>query len=69
MSSQAARALLAVIDTIIELVRAAPTGIPAGELYAVLMGFCTLAQFEELMGLIVASGRIVKEGFIYRVPS
>ncbi len=41
--------------------------IPAGHLYAQLMPMgCTLSQFEQITGLLVRSGLVVKSGDVLR---
>jgi hypothetical protein len=53
--------------------RANGEGAPAGPIYAALMAQgCTLEQFEQLMGVLVETGRLRKQGHLYfvgRVPS
>ena len=60
------QAILKITEALIQAVNDTPNGIPAGTLYAGLMTTgCTLQQFDQLMGMIVASGRIRKQGDLY----
>lgn len=40
--------------------------IPAGTLYAVLMGRCDIVAFEKLVSVIVGSGLVEKRGDLLR---
>lgn len=62
-------AILMIIDAIIDTIReAGPLGAPGGVMYAALMAHgITLAQFEQLMGAIVRSGKVVKRGQCYHI--
>lgn len=69
MTTDQRRALIAVIDAIVETVRdAGPLGAPAGPMYAALMAQgATLQQFESLMGALVRAGKLVRRGNCYHV--
>jgi hypothetical protein len=56
--------------TIVAAVKAAgPLGVPGGTIYAGLMGHgCTLSQFENLMSILLQSGKIIKKGQLYVAP-
>jgi hypothetical protein len=57
------KVVTAVLDTIRE---AGPLGAPGGVIYAALMHVgCTLEQYEQLMGALVRSGRVRREGECY----
>lgn len=57
------KALYALADTVIEAVKlAGDAGIPAGHLYAHLMGILPLSDFERFIGILVAAGRIMRRG-------
>lgn len=59
--------LKAICDSIVEAVAVGGTlGVPGGTLYAALMTQgCTLAQFEAIMGALVAAGKLDKRGELY----
>jgi hypothetical protein len=38
---------------------------PSGHLYVVAMGHFTLTEYETLMRVLVAQGRVVKRGMVY----
>ena len=60
------KVLLALADVITDVVRAAgPEGVPGGHLYAHLMKYLTLGQFESLMSALVGAGRVKKAGQVY----
>ncbi len=61
--------LLRIANAVVDAVAAGgPQGAPAGVLYAAFMpyGF-SLEEFEVLMRLLIASGRLRKEGHLYFV--
>lgn len=65
-SSDIAKALVAIIESIVETVNESPDGAPAGVMYAALMHYgCSHSQFESLMGALVRKGRIRQEGHLY----
>jgi hypothetical protein len=57
----------AIADTVIELVTAcdSPFGCPGGHLYASLMQYLSLDQFDGLMSGLVAAGKLRKSGQCY----
>jgi hypothetical protein len=57
----------AVLGIIVEGVEVAGDhGAPGGTLYAALMTVgCSLEQFEVLMGILIARGRVTKRGELY----
>jgi hypothetical protein len=61
------RALLLLVDGIVESVRAAgDLGVPGGVLYAALMAHgCSLEQFEGLMSALVGLGKLRRSGDLY----
>ncbi len=63
----AVKALLAICEAVVELVKASGSlGKPGGELYAFLMTFgATLEQFEMIMDALVKAGRLTKRGDLY----
>jgi hypothetical protein len=65
-----AKALLAILDGIVEAVAAAgPIGAPGGILYAALMSAgCSFSQFNSIMGALVRAGKVVKRGDCYHLP-
>lgn len=66
-SSSKAQAVIAVLDAVRESIEAAGSaGAPGGVLYAALMGQgCTLQQFNGIMRILVASGRVRQSGDLY----
>ena len=60
------RVVRAFCDTIVEAVEeTGDEGVPAGHMYAALMpSGCTLSQFDTMIDVLVASGRIRKRGFL-----
>lgn len=60
-------ALELILDSIVDAVSAGgERGAPSGVLYAALMHYgCNIAQFEAVMGLLVARGRLTKRGQLY----
>ncbi len=60
-------AIMAVFDAIVESVAVAGDhGAPGGTLYAALMSVgLSYDQFESLMGMLVASGKLTKRGQLY----
>lgn len=65
---QAAQAILAIADALLDTVRATgANGAPAGPLYAASMGVLSLAHFEAIMGALVQSGKVRKSGHVYYI--
>lgn len=66
-----AKALLEVFEAVVDAIDdCGQTGMPSGVLYAHLMTKgCTLPQFEHMMEILVASGRIRKVGHVFFGPS
>lgn len=64
---QAAAAIRAIADAIIEAVKVAgPMGAPGGTIYAALMAHgITLSQYEQFMAALVGAGKLRKEGLLY----
>ena len=60
-----AETLKQICDAIVDAVAASPDGLPAGHLYALLMGVLTLHQFEGVMGALVSIGKVRKQGQLY----
>jgi uncharacterized membrane protein YozB (DUF420 family) len=68
MSREDRNALLTakrVCDAVIAVVNLMPTGAPAEPMYAALMPYLSLAQFESMMRLLVETGRVTKRGDLY----
>lgn len=57
------------IDAVVDSIAVAGKhGAPAGTLYAALMAHgCTLDQFNSLMMLVLATGRVTRSGNLYLV--
>ena len=53
------------VNTVIECVNAAPNGVPADTLYAMLTGIMTLDQFQRVMNALVQTGQVHKQGHLY----
>lgn len=66
-TSAEVRALLAVLDGIMEAVRVAgPMGAPGGVMYAAMMAQgCTLDQFNQIMSAMVRAGKLQRQGDCY----
>jgi hypothetical protein len=56
-----------VVETLEEARHTALGGIPAGHLYAMLMGVMSLSTFQAIMNGLVVSGKVTKDGLVYRV--
>lgn len=69
--SKAFNALIAIAELIRESIEAAgPKGMPAGHLYAHLMVTgCDLQTFEALIGTLVRTGRVERDGDLLRAVS
>jgi hypothetical protein len=67
--AQQVDALRQMLDALIEAIAlGGADGVPGGILYASLMGQgCDLRTFERLMGILVDSGRVRKDGHVYVV--
>jgi hypothetical protein len=68
MSREDRNALLTakrVCDAVIATVNETPDGAPAGPMYAALMPYLSLAQFDAMMRLLVETGRITRRGDLY----
>ena len=64
---QAAEAIRAMADAIVEAVKVAgPMGAPGGTLYAAMMAHgLTLSQYQQFMSALVAAGKLTKRGELY----
>jgi hypothetical protein len=68
MSREDRNALLTakrVCDAVIATVNESPQGAPGGVMYAALMPYLSLAQFEAMMRLLVETGRVTRRGDLY----
>jgi hypothetical protein len=54
-----------IADAIIATVNENPHGAPAGPMYAAVMQYMTLAQFESLMRSLVEAKRVRRQGDLY----
>jgi hypothetical protein len=54
------KAIQGVLDAVCDTIRAAKT-IPSGHLYAMLMGFMSLDQYNEIIQALTAVGKIRTE--------
>ena len=63
--------LMHVINALIATIAdAGPEGVPEGVLYAALMPQgCTLAQFQKLVAILIASERVTRSGHVLRIAS
>jgi hypothetical protein len=57
--------VLSIANALYETVRDSPDGAPAGPMYAAVMGYMNLDQFEAIMSALVKVGRIRKSGHVY----
>jgi hypothetical protein len=61
-----AKPLRELLDAFADAVAATgPLGMPSGHLYVVAMGHFTLTEYETIMRVLVAQGRVVKRGMVY----
>jgi hypothetical protein len=69
MTIQQMQALKAIVESVVEAVKAAgPSGAPGGILYAALMAHgASQSQFESLMAGLVKAGKLTKQGHLYFV--
>lgn len=67
LAPEQAHALRLIVLGVLEAVAAAgPAGAPGGVLYAALMtAGCTIGQFDSLMGALVRTGKLRKQGELY----
>jgi hypothetical protein len=64
-NTNAIKALLAVVAVVIETLEECPEGLPEGHLYAILMPMgCTLPRFNQLVELLIGSGKVKKQGHL-----
>jgi hypothetical protein len=54
-----------IADAVVAVVTETPGGAPGGHLYAALMQYLSLDQFEAMMRVLVAAERIAKRGDCY----
>jgi hypothetical protein len=55
----------AILDAVIDAIKASPMGTPEGSLYALLMTQgCSLNQFQAIIGALCKAGKIRKEGHL-----
>ena len=67
MDQRKLKVLALLVDAVVETIKeSGPMGAPGGVLYAALMtrGF-SLEEFEILMRVVVATGRVYKTGHLY----
>ena len=62
MTDEQKAAALSLIEGICDVIRTAPNGFPAGALYAYLMDKLTLDQFNSLVRVLVATGKVKRAG-------
>jgi len=62
-ATKQALALRTIADGILEIVSMERNGLPAGVLYAILMGQgCTRQQFDSIIGAMTGAGLIQRKG-------
>lgn len=68
---EAVMALKAICDAIVDgVATAGKFGTPGGTIYAMLMSAgCTLEQYEQIMGVLVAAGKLEKRGHLYFIKA
>ena len=59
------KAVVALADAITEAINGMPLGIPAGHLYAMMMQYMTLDQFNMIMSTLVEMKKVKKQGLLY----
>jgi len=57
------------VDDVVETITDSPRGIPAGHLYAALMGLINLDTFNAIMAQAIKSGKVEKRGDVYHAKS
>jgi hypothetical protein len=65
MTPKQAETLKQICDCIVETIALSPDGLPAGHLYALLMGVLNLRQFEGVMSALESIGKVRKQGQLY----
>lgn len=67
MTPEQIAALRAILDAILEAVKAAgPHGAPGGVIYSALMASgCSLSQYQSFMAGLVRAGKLRQEGQLY----
>ena len=60
------KALVHILDTLVETIREVPDGMPSAHLYAMLMSDMSHDMYERLIGILVQSGKVTKEGFLLK---
>lgn len=60
------KALVHILDTLVETIREVPDGMPNGRLYAMLMSDMSHDTYEFLIGILVQSGKVTQEGFLLK---
>ena len=59
-------AMAALCSTLVEAVRdMGPMGAPSGPMYAALMSYMTLDQYQTLMAGLVSAGKLKQVGHVY----
>jgi hypothetical protein len=54
-----------IADAIIAVVNETPHGAPGGVMYAAVMEYMSITQFQTMMRVLVEAGRITKRGNLY----
>jgi hypothetical protein len=54
-----------IAEAVIAVIHETPDGAPGGHLYAALMSYMTLEQFEAMMAALIFSERVTKRGDCY----
>jgi len=61
------KATIAVLDILYSSIQEAGTqGVPSGHLYAMLMGKLSLNQYEQLISVLVKSGKVTNQHHLLR---
>jgi len=67
MTKEQVRALIDFADALLEAVTAmGDRGMPAGHLYAAVMGHMSLEQSQAIMRVLVKAGKVTHSGHVYR---
>jgi hypothetical protein len=65
MNTHEQRLVLALADAIVSTVHECPDGAPGGVLFAALMPYLSLHQFEAVMSALVFAERVRRVGHLY----
>lgn len=62
LTKQQFTATVEILKGMIEAVQQSPNGLPSGHLYAHCLSHMSLQQYEALLGIMIKSGKVKKQG-------